>query len=260
MMPRPRFICSICHSKLLHGTSQPPLPAADHLHVVAGDLADLARLGDGLELAQRLVEQVVLHHPQDPVVRLRRVQHPLRLAQVIAHRLLHVDVPAVAEQLGHAVGVQRDRQQDLDRVDLEAAGRQLGGGRERARARPVRLALRAAFLARIDERDDLDVGVAGIRADVQVVDPAQADERGPHRAVVGHERHRNRPPPAVRSSVTAGPGPDQPIAVLPLTTGGPRRGPRRRRARRSAARLPSGPPRPRRCARRRSAPAPRARR
>ena len=26
MIPRPRFIWSICHSKLLHGTSQPPLP------------------------------------------------------------------------------------------------------------------------------------------------------------------------------------------------------------------------------------------
>ncbi len=105
-------------------------------------------------------------------------------------------MPAVAEHLGHAVGVQHDRQQDLGRVNLDAAGRQFGGGRECARARPVGLTLRPPFLARVDERDDLDVGVAEITADVQVVDPAEADERGPHWPVVRHEAHRGSSPRA----------------------------------------------------------------
>ncbi|HTS99967.1 MAG TPA: hypothetical protein VMI33_25480 [Streptosporangiaceae bacterium] len=164
--------------------------------MVADDLPDLARLGHRLEPVQRLVEQVVVHHAQHPVAGPGRGQHPLRLGQVVAHRLLQVDVPAVAEHLGHALGVQHDRQQDLGRVHLDAAGRQLGGGRERARAWPVGLTLRPPFLARVDERDDLDVGVAEIAADVQVVDPAEADERGPHRPVVCHEAHRDSSPEA----------------------------------------------------------------
>src|SRR5262249_56547031 len=104
------------------------VPAAvsgsDHLHVVADGLADLAGLGHGLELAEWLVEEVVVHHPQDPVAGLRRIQHPLRVQQVVAHRLLQVDVPAEAKHLHDAISVQRDRQQDLDRVDLQAARRQ----------------------------------------------------------------------------------------------------------------------------------------
>ena len=72
-------------------------------------------------------------------------------------------MPAVVEQLDHAVLVERDRQQRLDRVDLEAARRELGDRRERRRVGPVGLALRAALLVGIDERDDLDVVVVDVR-------------------------------------------------------------------------------------------------
>ena len=52
-----------------------------------------------------------------------------------------------------------------------------------------RCALGASLLARVDERDDLDVGVVAVRAHVEVVDAAEADERGAHRTVVGGEGH-----------------------------------------------------------------------
>ena len=121
--------------------------------------------------------------------RCSRTGAPLGVEQVAAHRLLQIDVPPVAEQFDHPVGMQRHRQQDLDRVNLDAARRQLGGRGEGASGRPVRLALRTAFVARIDERDDLDVRVVNVGANVQVVDPAETDERGPHRPVIGYEGH-----------------------------------------------------------------------
>ena len=72
-------------------------------------------------------------------------------------------MPAVAEQLDHAVDVQRDRQQRLDRVDLEAARRELGDRRERRRASGQSAwRSRPPLLARVDERDDLDVGVVDV--------------------------------------------------------------------------------------------------
>ena len=86
--------------------------------------------------------------------------------------------------------VQRDRKQRLDRVDLEAAGGQLGHGGERPGGRPVRLALGAAFLARVDQRHHLDVGIVEIGAHVEVVDTAEADECGAYRPLVRCEiRH-----------------------------------------------------------------------
>ena len=166
--------------------------AAHHLHVVAAHRAELAGLDRLLELPQRLVEEVVLHHPEHPVVGFGGVDHPLRVGEVVAHRLLQVDVPAVAEELDHAVDVQRDRQERLDRVDFESARCELGGRRERAGVGPVGLALRAPFFARIDERDDLDVGVVDVGAHVQVVDAPEPDERGAYRAVVGSEAHSAR--------------------------------------------------------------------
>ncbi len=125
-------------------------------------------------------------------MRVGRVDHALRVGQVVAHGLLEVHVPAVAEQLDDTLGVQRDRQQSFDRVDLEPARGELRHGRERLRVRPVGLALGAAFGARVDERDDLDVGVVEVRAHVEVVDAAQADEGGADRAVEGHEAHAVR--------------------------------------------------------------------
>ena len=58
-----------------------------------------------------------------------------------------------------------------------------------ARVGPVGLALGAPLLARVDERDHLDVGVVEVRAHVEVVDAAEADERGAHRSVVRREAH-----------------------------------------------------------------------
>ena len=86
-----------------------------HLHVVAAHLAERARLDRFLELPQRLVEEVVLHHAQHPVVRVGGVEHPLRVGEVVAHRLLQVDVPAVAEELDDAVGVQAESAATLRR-------------------------------------------------------------------------------------------------------------------------------------------------
>ncbi len=163
--------------------------APDHLHVVSADGTDLARLDGCLQLPQRFVEEVVLHHPQHPIVRLRGVDHPLRLGEVVAHGLLQVDVPAVAEQFDHAVDVQRNRQQGFDRVDLYIARRELRGRRERARVRPIALPFGAAFLARVDQRDHLHVGIVVVRAHVEVVDAAEPDEGRAHGTVVGSEAH-----------------------------------------------------------------------
>ena len=93
------------------------------------------------------------------------------------------------EQLDDALDVERDRQQRLDRVDLDTARGEVGDGRERRGLRPVALALLAPLLARVDERDDLDVGVVEVRADVQVVDAAEPDEGRADRAVVRGEGH-----------------------------------------------------------------------
>ena len=46
----------------------------------------------------------------------------------------------------------------------------------------------ASLLTRVDERDDLDVGVVEIRTHVEVVDAAEADECGADRPVEGPER------------------------------------------------------------------------
>ncbi len=47
-------------------------PAAHHLQVIAGDLADLTGLDGRLEPLEGLVEEVVLHDAELPVVGLRR--------------------------------------------------------------------------------------------------------------------------------------------------------------------------------------------
>ena len=78
--------------------------------MVAAYLADLAGLDDLLEPDQRLVEDVVLHDPQLPPAGLGGVEHPLSAGEVVAHRLLQIDVPAVTEELDDAVDVQRDGQ------------------------------------------------------------------------------------------------------------------------------------------------------
>src|SRR5262249_12555755 len=156
---------------------------------VAGDRSELAGRGDLLELVQWLIEQVVLHYSQHPVVSLRGSDDLLRLGQVAAHRLLQVDVPAIAEQLDHAVGVQRNRQQHLHGVNLYAAGGESRGRRERGRCWPVRLALRPALLARIDERHHLNVRVADVGTDVEVVDTAESDDGCTDWTVVRYEGH-----------------------------------------------------------------------
>jgi hypothetical protein len=170
----------------------PAAAAADHLHVVAGNVPDVARLDHCLELAERIVEEIVLHHPQDAGACLRRIQDPLRAGEFVAQRLLGVDVPALVEHLEDALFVQRDRQEAFHRVDLNSARRQLCHGRERGRIGPVCLALLAALGVRIDERDHLDVGVPHVAAHVEVVDPAQAGERGADGPVVRNECHRCR--------------------------------------------------------------------
>jgi len=144
---------------------------------------------DPAEMLQRLVEEVVLHHAQDPVVAHRGVDHPLRARHVVRHRLLEVHVPARVEQLDHAVLVQRDRQQRLHRVHLEAARGELGRRRERGCVGPVGLPLRATVGVGIDERDHVDVVVAHVAAHVQVVDPAEPHACGAHRTVVRLEAH-----------------------------------------------------------------------
>ena len=57
-----------------------------------------------------------------------------------------------------------------------------------------------SLLARIDERDDLDIGIVEIGAYVEVVDAPEADEGGSYRSVIGikgrrHRRNTIREPP-----------------------------------------------------------------
>ena len=162
--------------------------------MVARDLADLSGLDDCLEPAQRLVEQVILHDTQHRAGGARHGQHALSARDVVAHRLLKVDVPPLIENFDDAVRVQGNRKQALDGIDLELAGGQLRYRWERGRLWPVGLPLRAAFRARVHQCDHLDVGVSRVGAHIQVVDPAQADERGADRAVVWGEGHHGRAP------------------------------------------------------------------
>jgi len=76
--------------------------AADHLHVVATHVAELARLDDALQLLQWFVEHVVLHHPQHATVALRGGDHCVGFVERVAHRLLEVHVPPGVEHLDDA--------------------------------------------------------------------------------------------------------------------------------------------------------------
>ena len=70
---------------------------------------------------ERFVEDVVLHHAQQAVVVLGGLEHLLGTGEVVAHGLLQVDVPAVAEELDDAFGVDGGRDECLDGVHLEPA-------------------------------------------------------------------------------------------------------------------------------------------
>jgi hypothetical protein len=113
-----------------------------------------------------------------------RIEHPLGAGQVVAHRLLQIDVPSVSEEFYDALDMQRNRQQRLHGVDLETTGRQLGGRCERPWPGPVGLPLLAALFTRVDQSDDLHIGIVEVGAHVQVVDPAEADESGTYGTVV----------------------------------------------------------------------------
>ena len=108
-----------------------------------------------------------------------------RLVSVLRQRVTELGVSRIDDTLG----VQRRGEQCLDRVDLESAGREVGDRRERLRVGPIARTLGASLLARVHQRDHLDIGVVAVRAHVEVVDPAEADERGAHRAVERSEVH-----------------------------------------------------------------------
>lgn len=93
--------------------------AANHLHVISAHLADRARLDELFELPQGLVEQIVLHHPQQPTVGSGCVKHALRACHIVAHRFLQVDIPTVAEQVHHPLSVKWRGQQNFDGANLE---------------------------------------------------------------------------------------------------------------------------------------------
>ena len=116
----------------------------------------------------------------------------LGAGKVVAHRLLQIDVPAVAEELDDAFDVQWNGQQRLDGVDLETAGGELGDGCERPGGRPVGLSLSTPLFARVDEGHDLDIGIVEVGADVEVVDASEPDEGGSHGSVVGSKGRGHR--------------------------------------------------------------------
>ena len=157
---------------------------------------------DLLEPDQRLVEDVVLHDPQLPVVGPAASSIRCGAGQVVAHRLLQVDVPPVTEQLDDPVDVKRDREQRLDGIDFEPAGRHVRHRGERPSPRPVGLALGPTLLVGIDQGHHLDIGIVHIGPHVEVVDASEAHERGPHRTVIGNETHC-RPFLSIRSTIDA---------------------------------------------------------
>jgi hypothetical protein len=89
--------------------------------------------------------------------------------------------------------MERGGKEDLCRINGKATRGQIGGCGERTRLRPVNLSLRPTLWVRVNQRNDLDVGIIQIRADVKVVDPTEADERGPDRPVIRIERHVVQP-------------------------------------------------------------------
>jgi len=81
--------------------------------VVAADQAEHTRLDHRFQLLQRLIKQVVLHHPELKTSPLSFVGHALRAREVIGKGLLQIDVPAL-RQTGHDdLLVERRRQQQL---------------------------------------------------------------------------------------------------------------------------------------------------
>ena len=161
--------------------------------MVPAHRAEDPRLDRLLQPLQRFIEEIVLHDPQDAVVHSGRLEYLVGFAQVTAHRLLQVQMPAVGQHLTDSFGVERDRKQDLGRIDCQAARREVSCCGEPRALRPVGLAMGTTLRIGIDQRNNLDVRIVNIRSDVQIVDAAEAYEGGPYRPVVGNERHDGLP-------------------------------------------------------------------
>ena len=114
----------------------------------------------------------------------------------LAHRLLEVDVPSVAR------AARRRRRRGAGSGSSASTA---STARPLAASSPTDANVRAsgqsccrcaaALVARVDQRDHLDVGVVDVGAYVQVVDASEADERGAHRPLVRRERQLPAPGP-----------------------------------------------------------------
>ena len=162
----------------------------DHFEVQPGGFADLARLDDFLQAAERLVVDEVLHHAQVHAGGVGGRDHLVRFFERVRERLLQIHVEAGAQRLAGDLAVQRRRHQDVDRVEIGGEHRVEIG--ELLRVRPFGTAFREAGRVGIAQRDDLDVVVVAVAARDEVVDAAEADDTDAGRSSEGQRHVRVR--------------------------------------------------------------------
>ena len=130
---------------------------------------------------------------ENAIVRFGGVEHLPGFTEFAAHRLLQVEVPAVAEHLADALDMERNRQQDLDCIDRQTARGEFGCRGKCLRLGPFCLSLGTTLWIGINERHHLDIGIVSVRSDVQVIDATETDDGSPDRPVIGNERHKSLP-------------------------------------------------------------------
>jgi hypothetical protein len=117
-----RRLNSAIHMAAVTQVSHPHSPGRGYYdRKIAEGKTGKEALHDLLQAPQRLVEDVVLHNPQNTAIVPDCLEHQACARQVTAHRLLKVDMPAAAEHLHNQVGVERDGQQSLDAIQLDPA-------------------------------------------------------------------------------------------------------------------------------------------
>jgi len=97
---RPSTVARLLESPLVRIAGNLPAPstARHHLHVVAADQAEHTRLDHRFQLLQRLIKQVVLHHPELKTSPLSFVGHALRAREVIGKGLLQMTCQPCVKQ------------------------------------------------------------------------------------------------------------------------------------------------------------------
>ncbi len=206
------------------------LAGGDHLHVEPRRFPDLAGLHDAAQHAQRLVEDVVLHHPQHATGVRRGPDHLVGLGEIRGHGLLQVHMEAGPE--GGAGDLAMEGRGDQQLHDVHVVGEELREIRIAARLRELGPAGGDLRFVPVAQGDHLHLGEAAVGGDVEVVDATEAHDPDSCRSIRRDQGGVHRPDPI---RVPAGCPADD-----PGFRGRAPRGARHQRERRPRARALSG--------------------